>query len=310
MPTRAGRRYARARAVLSVLLSLLLASTLLGILPPPGAEASSLVATATVGSPTPDSSSLNNSPRTTTGLTVAADLRVTKSADSATLVPGTDATYTVVLRNLGPSTARQISFADALPDGISLRAAGASADTGSCTVSGRVVACEVAELAPTAEVALTLPVSVTASFADPSITNTASATAATPDPVAGNDSGGTTNPVNGLADLTLRKSGPTEVRAGTPLGWQLELANDGPSNARETIVTDTLPPGVGPVDVSSTQGTCAQSGRTVRCTVGEARVRRHGADRHRDGRQPGPGIPGGTDRELRPGDLADHRPGQ
>ena len=223
---------------------------------------------ATVTSATPDPDSTDATATSSTVITRSADLSVTKSAEPSALTPGRDATYTVTVSNAGPSAATALTVTDVLPDGLSLRGSGPSADSGDCDVVGRTVTCTVAALAAGAETTVEIPVTLDASFTGSSIANSASVTSATPDPDSDDTSTTLTSPVAGRADLTLEKSGPAEVVAGTPLAWRLQLSNAGPSDAQSVVITDQLPAGVGAVFAAATQGTCTQDGRTVTCRVG------------------------------------------
>ena len=56
----------------------------------------------------------------TTPVTPVVDLAVVKTADQATFTVGTEATYTLVVSNKGPSTATDVVVTDTLPAGLSL----------------------------------------------------------------------------------------------------------------------------------------------------------------------------------------------
>jgi uncharacterized repeat protein (TIGR01451 family) len=69
-----------------------------------------------------------------------------------------------------------------------------------------------------------------------------------------------------VADLSIAKSdAPDPVIVGETLTYTLTVANNGPDDATEVTVTDTLPAGV--AFVSATAG-CVNSAGTVTCTVG------------------------------------------
>ncbi|SDT31847.1 conserved repeat domain-containing protein [Friedmanniella luteola] len=234
---------------------------------PADSSATSLNSTAVLTSDTADLDTTDNTSRVVTEVTRTADLVVTTASDVAQLTPGRGATLTVTVRNDGPSTARQVSATDTLPEGLAL-AGDPTSSAGACTTTGRTVTCELDQLEPGGALVLTLPVTVGASFTGATVADSASATSATPDPDAQDNTDAVTLPVRGRADLTLLSSAPDEVRAGTPLSWTLDLANDGPSDAQATVITQTLPAGVGRVSLASTQGSCTQSGVTVTCTLG------------------------------------------
>lgn len=231
-----------------------------------GQDGPTLANTAAVASDTADPSSTDNTSRTSTEVTQSADLIVIKTSNPTQLRPGTDATYTVLVENGGSSTARLVSVTDTLPEGVALRGAPTSAQL--CRVDGRTVSCETDHLDPGSGLSVTIPVTVAAGFADASIVNAATARSVTPEANPVDNTATATSPIAGQADLTLRKTAPAEVTAGEPSSWQLDLDNAGPSDAQDTVLTDTLPEGVGDVVAVSSQGSCSQSGRLLSCSVG------------------------------------------
>ena len=71
------------------------------------------------------------------------------------------------------------------------------------------------------------------------------------------------------ADLSLTKTdSPDPVGVGEDLTYTLTLTNDGPSNAQNVVVTDTLPAGVTFVSATPSVGSCSRSGVTLTCTLG------------------------------------------
>lgn len=71
------------------------------------------------------------------------------------------------------------------------------------------------------------------------------------------------------ANLGITKSdSPDPVRVGQVLTYTLQVTNAGPDAATQTEVVDTLPTGVDFISATSTNGTCAQTGRRVRCQIG------------------------------------------
>lgn len=71
------------------------------------------------------------------------------------------------------------------------------------------------------------------------------ATPATPDPNGGNNtSNETQNIVRASADLSVTKTGPAGVIAGSNITYTLTVTNNGVSDAQNVLVKDTLPPNV------------------------------------------------------------------
>jgi len=90
------------------------------------------------------------------GGTWAADLSVANAVDHATANPGDSVTYTVTVTNAGPAVAVGSHLADQLPDGADFLSATPS--QGSCSPSGRDIACELGDVASGATATLTLTV--------------------------------------------------------------------------------------------------------------------------------------------------------
>ncbi|MFB0534056.1 MAG: OmpL47-type beta-barrel domain-containing protein, partial [Anaerolineae bacterium] len=91
-------------------------------------SATSLVNTASVNNPAYETNPGDNSATVTTTLTPETDLSISKSSERAGLA-GTPITYTIVVRNAGPSDAYGATVSDSVP-------AGVSGFTWSCTASG------------------------------------------------------------------------------------------------------------------------------------------------------------------------------
>jgi uncharacterized repeat protein (TIGR01451 family) len=59
------------------------------------------------------------------------------------------------------------------------------------------------------------------------------------------------------ADLSIVKTGPSGRQpTGREMTWTIEVTNNGPDDAENVFVVDTLPPSVDLVDMTSSQGTC------------------------------------------------------
>ncbi|AZM90421.1 DUF11 domain-containing protein [Streptomyces sp. W1SF4] len=142
-----------------------------------------------------------------------ADLSLAKAAQDRTPVaPGETFTYTVTVRNAGPSVARRVRVTDPLPTGLAFVSGGDG-----CTASGQDVTCGTeAAVDPGGSRAWTFTVRVDPAFAGDgtALRNTATAVSDTadPNPV---DNSGSAGPPGGrvgppTADLELSKA----VRAG------------------------------------------------------------------------------------------------
>lgn len=164
---------------------------------PPG----TLSDTATIASTTPDSDGTNNSSTANTTVGASADLRVTNTPSTTSAINGQPITYTIVVDNLGPSTASTVLLTNAIPSGTTFTslssAAGWSCSTPAVGATG-TVSCSIASLLPAGTATFDLTVTIDTGLPPTMITDTASVTAATPDPASGNSSAtaSTTTPVS------------------------------------------------------------------------------------------------------------------
>src|SRR5258708_12636612 len=72
-------------------------------------------------------------------------------------------------------------------------------------------------------------------------TDTAIVSSTTTDSNAANNTATFNTTVSTSADLAITKTGPATAFAGTNITYTLSVTNNGPSNALNVMVTDTLP---------------------------------------------------------------------
>jgi uncharacterized repeat protein (TIGR01451 family) len=221
-----------------------------------------LVNTATVTAGVTDPTPANNSATDTDTLTPEADLSITKTDGSASEVPGTPVTYSIVASNAGPSNVPSATVADTFTgtlSGCSTTCVGAGG--GTCTAG------------PTAgninDAAVVLPAggSVTytatcniAANATGSLANTATVSSATTDPTPANNSATDTDTLAPSADLAITKTdGLVNATSGQAISYTIVASNAGPSTATNATVADTFPAaftGVSWTCVGAGGGTC------------------------------------------------------
>ena len=119
----------------------------------------------------------------------------------------------------------------------------------------------------------TITISGTVSSTAPpgTITNSATISSDTPDTSTGNNSDSATTQITAQADVAVTLTGPSDpVVAGTTTTLGLQVRNNGPSVARNVVVTGQVPPGLIPV-IGSSQGFCTYNAGTgtVTCVVGD-----------------------------------------
>jgi uncharacterized repeat protein (TIGR01451 family) len=212
-----------------------------------------------------DPNGSNNSSTAMTTVTRSADLSATKSAP-ASVVAGTDLTYTVVVGSNGPSDATSVTLDDPLPAGTTFVSTTEPAGF-SCTHpavgAGGTVNCTASTLATGASRTFTIVVHVDPSSANGStISNTATVSSSTPDPSSSNDFSTVGTTVGTSADLATTVTDESDpVSAVNNIVYTVTLANSGPSDAQTVGFTDQVPSGT--TFVSATQ----ESGPTFTCTV-------------------------------------------
>jgi uncharacterized repeat protein (TIGR01451 family)/fimbrial isopeptide formation D2 family protein len=215
--------------------------------------------TATVGSPTSDPHLPNNTDTDNTGVSVRADLGITKSHTGAATA-GQDLDFTLAVTNHGESDSPgPITVSDTLPAGMSYRnATGTGWD---CAVTGQVVTCTRTAGLPTgASTSITLRVAVAADAGPAELTNRANVAGTAPDPNPDNDTDADVVTVADRANVRITKTAdPSTVTAGNRVAFTLTVTNDGPSDADSVHVTDALPPGLEYVAVASSAFTCADA---------------------------------------------------
>lgn len=171
----------------------------------------------------------------------SADLAVS-TTNLGAAVAGADLAYLIHVDNHGPTAAQSVTVTDTLPSGttfVSITGSGGF----TCGGSGPVT-CTKSLMLEGASALFTLTVHIPATATDgTSIVNAVTVASTTPDPVAGNNSASVSTTIVTRADLSVTKSGPTAVIAGTDVTYQIAVTNQGPSVARTVALNDTIPVG-------------------------------------------------------------------
>ena len=216
----------------------------------------------TATSPTPDPTPANNTSTTSAPVVVSADLAVLKTGPAAASA-GQDVSYTITVRNNGPSTASSVTLTDVLPAGTTFVSLNQTTGTPfACTTPAvgapGTVTCTVASLAPsTATFTLVIHTSPSASG---TLANTATVASSTTDPLPPNNSSTAPTTIGANADLSVTKTGPATAIAGSNVSYDVTVTNAGPSDAVSVTLTDDIASGA--TFVSATQN----SGPTFNCS--------------------------------------------
>jgi uncharacterized repeat protein (TIGR01451 family) len=226
------------------------------------AQASALSNTASVSSTTADPDPTNNTSSVPTAVTDSADLSIVK-AGPAHVDSGGAITYTLTVSNAGPSNAADLTVVDTLPAAVTLVSATGTGWT--CTAVTSTVTCTNPALASGSSSVIT--VVATAPVGSTALLNTATVASATPDPTPENNTSSAPTQVAGSADLSIVKTGPATVVAGTSVTYAISVSNAGPDDAVSLVMVDTLPAGVTFVSAAGSGWTCASTGNvSVTCT--------------------------------------------
>lgn len=182
---------------------------------------------------------------------------------SASLLLGTNETYTYTITNNGPDDAGTVTFTDTIPANTTF----VSADMGgtACTAPNNTITCTAASLASGASLTVNVVLHPTATGA---FTNIATVAVASHDSNTADNTVSLNSTVNAAADLSIAETvTPTQTQPGGSLTYTITANNGGPSDATGVAITDTLPIGVTLQSATSSQGTC--SGTTsIACAIG------------------------------------------
>jgi uncharacterized repeat protein (TIGR01451 family) len=216
--------------------------------------------TATVSSDTPDPDSAHNSVSESTLVEANAALSITKSDDPHSVIAGDPLTYEMEVTNNGPSDAVNVRVTDALPDGVTFDS------TIGCQGPGSgVPICSLGEIPVGQSKTYTIQVTVDSDTLG-TILNSAQVIANTP---GGGAIATASTQVQAEADLTITKNdSPDPVVAGDQLTYQVQVTNDGPSDASGVTVTDTLSAGL-TFNASGSSNECDVVGQQVTCDIGD-----------------------------------------
>lgn len=199
-------------------------------------------------------------------------LTIRKTPDAGSAVAGEGSFFTIEVENTGVARANNLTISDVLPSGLTYTARSAEATPRAGFVEiaptpgpgpgETTVVWTVAELAVGARVSIRLPVTVAADVADgTTLVNRATVRSdELPTPI--RDDGSLD--VRARADLVIVKDGDPRYVAGRDYTWSLRITNDGPSDAQDVVVSDTLPTGV---TFASADAPCTFAAGVVRCEL-------------------------------------------
>lgn len=182
------------------------------------------------------------------------DVSIVKSGGPSPGIRGSQVPFALVVRNLGPLPADDVTVTDPTPEGYSVFSM-----SGACTA----FPCALGTLAPGDE--RTIDVVYLQDVDVPAATiNTATVTTTTFDPNLANNI--SSAPLRAGPDLAVTKTGPATAVPGQTVEYTMVVTNVGPSDAESIVVTDPTPPGTTFV---MSNGACTEG---YPCTIARLRV--------------------------------------
>ncbi|HYC82196.1 MAG TPA: hypothetical protein VEB65_10445, partial [Solirubrobacterales bacterium] len=192
------------------------------------------------------------------------DVEITKEQSKATPNAGEPETYTLHVKNNGPSDAKGVVVTDPVPTGTELL----GVPSGCEESPAGTVKCAIGDLALDATRDFTIETRVLPS-ATGTIVNKANVTSTTEDTEPDNNEAEVEATVEHLANVVIQKSGPeAPVLLGSTFTYTLEVENKGPSDAENVEVDDALPGEVEALAVDTDTGSCEPPSATVECALG------------------------------------------
>ena len=168
--------------------------------------------------------------------TPSADVSITKTAAPSQYLVGDVVTYTLKVRNSGPSTATSVGVTDRLPGNLTL--VEVTSTQGTC--SGEIV-CEIGRLLPGQTATVTVRARAESHAAGTTVTNLATASSREPDPDPTNNEDPEDVPVAPI-DLAVSKTAtPASPVTGGPISYTIVVRNNGPSPATGVVMRDQIP---------------------------------------------------------------------
>jgi uncharacterized repeat protein (TIGR01451 family) len=223
--------------------------------------------TASVGSPSLDGDSSNNSATAITRVEKpTADVAIAMTASPNPALNGGSITYTINITNNGPFTATGVILTNLLPQNSTFISA--STSQGTFANFGSSILALLGNLSTGSVATVTFVVSPTSTGI-----LTASAQAAQDpfiiDPVPVNNRATVQTTVNPAADIAVTAfANPDPVVLGSNVTYTITVTNRGPNIASGVALTDLLPSGSTFVSATTTRGTITNQSANVACNMG------------------------------------------
>ncbi len=203
-----------------------------------------------------DTSGLSDDADATITAVTSHTLAITKTAQSAVTVAGTQLSYNIDYSVSGNEPSLDTTVRDTLPPSTTFASC-----SGGCTHSGSTLTWSLGDQTPPASGSFNVVVNVASSVPSGTVLlNTATITDA--QGITATDE--VTVPVVSLADVIVEKSAsPSPVVAGETLTYTLVVSNAGPSDAQNVVLTDVLPVELTLAGCSATGASCIVAGNSI-----------------------------------------------
>ncbi len=177
-------------------------------------------------------------------------------------------TFTITVTNNGPSNADDVQLTDTVD--ARLEVTGVLTDTGTCATPAQLVDCDLGDLDAGDVATITVTYKVAADEDPATIENSATATDADDNTATGQDSVDIVESVDLDVVKDFDGDDPETVDAGsTGNTFTITVTNNGPSNADDVQLTDTVDARLEVTGVLTDTGTCATPAQLVDCDLGD-----------------------------------------
>jgi uncharacterized repeat protein (TIGR01451 family) len=224
--------------------------------------------TAVVSATTSDPALANNTASQTTTVTPLADLAIVKTDGVTTVKPGSSTIFTITLTNNGPSTVPAgVVITDQIPAGTF-----ASEIEPDCALTPTTFTCTtMAGLIAGASVVYRLTLAIDVGYTAGTLVNTATITTSpVPDSNLVNNTSTDADTIVPIdADLSIVKTDSADpVLPGDSFSYSIVVTNSGPDDARDVVLTDTIPTVLTVVGVTSSgTGACVATMNALVCSI-------------------------------------------
>ncbi|MCA9382294.1 DUF11 domain-containing protein [Candidatus Dojkabacteria bacterium] len=202
-----------------------------------------------------------------------ADVTVIKTATPEPAMVGGNLNYTFTVKNIGDTTADNVTLTDNLPS--SLDYSNVAVDTDACdysSLSGKLT-CDFGSLNADTSVVFHVSTKIAQAFTGSDFINTAYVATTSKESNYDNNQSSWKTTVNRTVNMTVTKTDDTDpvTAGGSPFNYNVKIVNNGPAVAHNVYAVDTLPAGFSPLfatgDIAGGSCTINASAWTFTCEL-------------------------------------------